>query len=88
MKESNLNYYAEYFTKLLDEDFYWHSCRHFWTTSLSQQGLPDAIIKTLTGWQSLEMVQIYKDIDDDEELGKYFDEDGIKQVEEKKLTDL
>lgn len=87
-KESQLNYYAEYFTKLLDEDFYWHSCRHFWTTSLSQQGLPDAIIKTLTGWQSLEMVSIYKDIDDDEELGKYFDEDGIKQVEEKKLTDL
>ena len=34
------------------------------------------------------MVSIYKDIDDDEELGKYFDEDGIKQVEEKKLTDL
>ena len=87
-KESQLNYYAEYFTKLLDEDFYWHSCRHFWTTSLSQQGLPDAIIKTLTGWQSLEMVSIYKDVDDDEELGKYFDEDGIKQVEEKKLTDL
>lgn len=87
-KESQLNYYAEYFTKLLDTDFYWHSCRHFWTTSLSQQGLPDAIIKTLTGWQSLEMVSIYKDIDDDEELGKYFDEDGIKQVEEKKLTDL
>ena len=87
-KESQLNYYAEYFTKLLDEDFYWHSCRHFWTTSLSQQGLPDAIIKTLTGWQSLEMVSIYKDIDEDEELSKYFDEDGIKQIEEKKITDL
>ena len=87
-KESQLNYYAEYFTKVLDEDFYWHSCRHFWTTSLSQQGLPDAIIKTLTGWASLEMVQIYKDIDEDEELGKYFDEDGIKQVEEKKISDL
>ena len=27
-------------------------------------------------------------VKDDEELGKYFDEDGIKQVEEKKLTDL
>ena len=87
-KESQLNYYANYFTELLDEDFYWHSCRHFWTTNLSQQGLPDAIIKTLTGWSSLDMVQIYKDIDEDEELSKYFNEDGIKQVEQKNITDL
>lgn len=88
MKESNLNYYAEIFSKEMNVDFYFHCLRHQFTTALSRQGLPDSVIKTIIGWQSMDMVQIYKDIDDDEELAKYFDENGIKNVASKTLSDL
>ena len=88
MKESNLNYYAEIFSKEMNVNFYFHCLRHQFTTALSRQGLPDSVIKTIIGWQSMDMVQIYKDIDDDEELAKYFDENGIKNVSSKTLSDL
>lgn len=42
----------------------------------------------IIGWENLEMVSLYDDTPVDEEIGKYFDEDGIKQVEQKSLQDL
>ena len=42
----------------------------------------------LIGWSTLDMVNLYKDIEADEEFEKYFNEDGIKQVEQKGLSDL
>lgn len=37
---------------------------------------------------SLEMVSLYKDVDIEEELGKYFDENGVKTVEQGSITSL
>lgn len=83
-----LNSYAQSFSRLIDCDFYWHSLRHYYTTMLARQSIPDNVIQEIVGWESADMVRIYKDISTDEELGKYFDENGIKEVNQGNLSDL
>lgn len=85
---STLNSWAETFSNILEVDFYWHAMRHFFTTALSKANLPDSVIKTIIGWDSLEMVGLYKDIDDDEEIGKYFQDGEIVGVKQANLSDL
>lgn len=85
---STLNSYALTFSNILDGDFYFHSCRHFWTTYLSEAGLPAEVIKKISGWESVGMVSLYTDTEVDDELGKYFSEDGITAQEKKSLSDL
>lgn len=76
-----LNSWSDVFSRILNVDFYFHCARHYFTTHLYRLGLPDSVIKDILGWDSLEMVQTYKDVDSDEEIGKYFDENGIKKVD-------
>ena len=85
---STMDSWAESFSRILDVPFYWHSLRHYFTTACSRSGLPDDVIKNLVGWESNDMVSIYKDIDADEQFAQYFSEDGIKQVERKSLSEL
>ena len=87
-KVSTLDSWAERFNKYIDKHFYWHANRHFFTTSLAKANIPAEVIKQIVGWESVEMVSTYNDTGIDDELGKYFGEDGIKQVEEKGLSDL
>lgn len=88
MKISTLNSWAISFSKILNENFYFHCLRHYFTTHLSRLGLPDSVIKDIVGWESLDLVNTYKDIEPEEEFKKYFDEDGIKKVETTTLKDL
>lgn len=88
MEISTLDSWAETFSRIMGVDFYFHSLRHYFTTACSRSGLPDDVIQSLVGWNSLDMVQIYKDIDADEQFEKYFCEDGIKKVENKSLNDI
>lgn len=83
-----LDSWAESFSKILDINFYFHSARHYFTTHLSKLGLPDSVIKEIVGWESLEMVQIYKDTSADEEIGKYFSNGAVKAVQTASLYDL
>ncbi len=85
---STLNSWAETFSNILGIPVYWHSLRHFFTTSLAKANLPDSVIKTIIGWESLEMVEIYKDIDDEEEIGKYFQDGEIVGQKQTGLSDL
>lgn len=55
MDSSTLDSWADTFSKHLGEDFYFHSLRHFFTTSCSRSGLPDDVIQMLVGWSSLDM---------------------------------
>lgn len=64
------------------------SLRHFFTTSLAKANLPDSVIKTIIGWESLEMVDIYKDIDDEDEIGKYCMNGEIVGQKQAALSDL
>lgn len=85
---TTMDSWAENFSKILGVPFYWHSLRHYFTTACSRSGLPDDVIQMLVGWNSLDMVSIYKDITADEQFEKYFGEEGIKSVEQKSLTDM
>lgn len=85
---SMLNTYANQFSKFLDVDFYFHCMRHNFTTGLSQSNIPASVIQEIVGWSNLEMVSLYDDQTIDDKLGKYFDENGIKKIDKKELTDL
>ncbi len=88
MDTKTLDSWADTFSKMLNIDFYWHSLRHYFTTACSRSGLPDDVIQTLIGWNSLDMVSLYKDIDADEQFGKYFSDGEIKKVKSTTLSDL
>lgn len=85
---TTMDSWAESFSHYLGVPFYWHSLRHYFCTACSRSGLPDDIIKSLVGWESNDMVTLYKDISADEQFEKYFSEDGIKQVKQKSLFDI
>lgn len=88
MHADTLNSWANTFSRLLGVDFYWHCCRHRLCTALSVSGLPDDVIQTLFGWSSLDLVQIYKDTDPIDNLGKYFQDGAIAAPQSKWLTEL
>lgn len=88
MKPEALDGWKESFTKFLGKDFYWHSLRHFFATFLSESNIPSSVIQDIVGWESADMVNLYVDTSADENIGKFFGEDGIKQVEQKGLSDL
>lgn len=85
---TTLNSWASTFSKLCGKDFYWHSQRHFYTTFLAKADIPDSVIKNLVGWANVDMVNTYKDVNEEDEFGKYFGENGFKEVENKGLNDL
>lgn len=76
------------FTKFLGKDFYWHSLRHFYTSELLKQNIPDSVVQDIIGWNSADMVRIYDDRNSDDTLAQYFDEGGIKQVQQKGFADM
>lgn len=88
MKESTLDSYAKAFSKMMGEEFYWHCMRHNFTTEMLRSGIPAEVVKNLVGWESIDLVSTYDDRPKDEVLGRYFTEDGIKQVEARGLGDL
>jgi len=78
-KISLLDSWADSFSKFLDVDFYWHCMRHQFTTGLLKAKIPSSIVQKIIGWTSGDMVNLYNDSDIDDELGEYFDADGIKE---------
>lgn len=88
LKPETLNSWANTFTNFLGVDFYWHCLRHYFTTHLVKMGLPDSVIQDIIGWSSADMLRLYTDIPVDEQIGKYFDENGIKNIEKTNISDL
>ena len=89
MSDITLNSWANTFSRMTGEDFYWHSLRHYFTTHLSKLGLPDNVIQEIVGWESSDMVKVYKDISAEEQISQFFDENGnIKADAQKSIVDL
>ena len=88
MSTDSMDGWTESYTKYLGKDFYWHSLRHYFTTALVKNNIPTNVIQDIVNWESADMVNLYTDISADENIGKYFDENGIKQVEHKSLSDI
>ncbi len=88
ISETTLNSWAATFSRITGEDFYWHSLRHYFTTHLSKLGLPDNVIQEIVGWESADMVRVYKDISAEEQISAFFDENGEIKNTKKSLEDL
>lgn len=78
---STLNSWAASFSKILDVDFYWHCCRHRYTTYLIRAGIPEGVATEILGWASADMVKIYTDIDAEERIGAYFNDGEIRPAQ-------
>lgn len=85
--KENLSEWTCEFSEILNEDFYFHSLRHFTCTKLHRLNLPSHVIQEFFGWQSAEMLKIYNDLTAEDEFSKYFDKDGIKEVTQGSLSD-
>lgn len=88
MPVSTVDSWARSFSRMMNTDFYWHSLRHYFTSHLLDQNLPESVVQMIIGWSSSDMVRIYDDRSNDSQLEKYFGENGIKQIEQKSLDDL
>ena len=85
---STVNSWANTFSRLSGENFYWHSLRHAFTTSLAKAGIPDGVIQTIVSWESADMVRVYKDIDADDEIAIYFKDGDIAAPEQKTFAEF
>lgn len=85
---STFNSWAKKFKELSGKDFYWHSIRHYFTTYLLEQNLPESVVQLIQGWASSDMVKIYDDRSGATQLEKYFTAEGITQVKQASLEDL
>lgn len=87
-QQSTLQSWANQFSKILGEPFYFHSLRHYLTTKLRAHNIPDKIIKEFFGWESIDMIEVYDDNEAEDDFANYFTEDGIKKVENNNLSNL
>lgn len=85
---STLNSWATSFSRMTGRDFYAHSLRHYFTTYLSREGLPDSVITQIVGWESADMCKLYNDADSEEQIGVYFKNGEISSPEKKSFSDL
>ena len=82
------NSWANTFTRLSGRDFYAHSIRHYFTTSLARAGIPDGVIQSIVAWESSDMVRLYTDIEADEQIGMYFSNGDISVPDKKGFADM
>lgn len=85
---STFDSWARSFSKYLDKPWYPHSMRHFYTTNLSEQGIPDNVIKDIVGWADVGLVDVYRDTEAEDTFDKYFGAEGIRKVEKKGFENL
>lgn len=83
-----INSWTRTATSILGVDVYAHSFRHRACTRLAECGIPDDVIQKLFGWSSLDLVNVYKDIDPLDNLAEYFANGEIKAAKKKELGDL
>ncbi|MSA02163.1 tyrosine-type recombinase/integrase [Lactonifactor sp. BIOML-A3] len=80
--------WVDWCEEILGVDFYLHSLRHFTCTKLHRMNLPSHVIQEFFGWASSEMLKIYNDLTAEDEFGKYFGKNGIKEIKQGSLTDI
>lgn len=69
---STANSFANTIGSELGVPMYCHAFRHAWTTMLKRKNYPEGVIQKLQGWAGLDMVSLYSDISDEEELASFF----------------
>lgn len=89
MEISQADSWAKTFSRILGKPWYAHSMRHWYTSYLLDQNLPESIVQSIQGWEpGGGMVNLYDDRPKDAQFEKYFGAEGIKQVEKQTLDGL
>lgn len=68
---STVNGWVPRLSKLSGKQLYMHSFRHAFVTYLLKAGLPETVVQTILGWKSSEMLRVYDDRSEDEQIGEY-----------------
>ncbi len=69
---TTLNSWASRLSKIMNKDIYCHNFRHYATSQLKRKKIPDDVIQKLFKWESVDMVKVYNDLDESEELSDFF----------------
>jgi len=85
---TTLDSWVTLINKLIDKPLYLHSLRHYCTSYLLENNIPEAIVQEYQQWSSSDMVSVYDDRNKELEFEKFFGAEGIKQVEKKGLNSL
>lgn len=88
IRASTLTAWGNAFLKIPGKPFYWHSMRHYLTTTLLESNLPESVVQNFIGWDSAEMLGHYDDRTKDAQFEEYFGSDGIKNKRKLSLTEL
>jgi integrase len=83
-----LDSWTRSFNRIIGKQLYLHALRHFFTTQLLEQNLPESVVQSILGWSSSDMLRIYDDRSQDSQLEKYFGANGIQNTDKKLLSDL
>ena len=84
----DLTHWTDEFSAIIGTDFYFHCARHFTCTKLHRMNLPSHVIQEFFGWTSSEMLNIYNDLSAEDEFGKYFDKNGVKEIKQGSLSEV
>lgn len=76
LSPSTIDSWADTASSIMGIEIYPHAFRHSFSTLLSRAGIPDSVITAIVGWESSDLCKIYVDIEADEQIGMYFDENG------------
>ena len=88
IETTTIDSYTNLYTKLIGKRVYAHSLRHFFTSYLLEQNLPENVVQAIQGWASSDMVRVYDDRSNESQFEKYFGAEGIKEVKKSNLEDL
>ena len=78
--ESGVRVWVAEFERFLGVPFYAHALRHYLVTLLSKKNIPQPLIKSIFGWESVLMVDVYSDVSDrDREWPELQNLKGIKK---------
>ena len=85
---TTLNSWTKTFSNITNNDFYFHSLRHYFVSDLSKAGIPDSAVVTIIGWSSADMFNIYNDNSKDDQLAQFFKDGDIFVPEKTSFADI
>lgn len=85
---TTLNSWAKSFSDITENNFYFHSLRHYFVSDLAKAGIPDNVVVKIIGWTSADMFNVYNDNSKDDQLAQYFKDGEIFVREKKSISDI
>ena len=85
---ATIDSWSRVLSRMAGKQMYPHALRHFFTTHLLEQNLPESVVQSIVGWSSGEMLKLYDDRTTESQFEKYFGADGVRKIEQTSVNDL